>query len=283
MKEENARPLKLDTVMWVASCTKLMTSLCCMQLVERGLASLDEPVYNRIPELQDFKVLKGFDADGKPIEEKHSKIMTLRHLLTHSSGLTYDTMHPKALAWLEYHKRKPAMSKNLLERFNTPLMFEPGDSWMYGSSTDYAGLFVERVTNQTLEEYMKINLWQPLGIKDMTFHLASRSDMQERMADMSLRDPGTGKARHTVLGLVGSQKEATDCFGGQGIFTSAEEYLKVIHALLTCDENEGLLKRSTLEEFFTPQLGEGSSTALNAIVQDDTVGAHLLVQAIQLR
>ncbi|KAH7345876.1 beta-lactamase/transpeptidase-like protein [Pyrenochaeta sp. MPI-SDFR-AT-0127] len=273
MKEENAKPLQLDTVMWVASCTKLMTSLCAMQLVERGLVNLDEPVYKHIPELESFPVLKGFEEDGKPIEEKHTKPITLRLLLTHSSGLTYDATHPKALAWLSYHNRKPGTSGKLLERFDTPLMFEPGESWMYGPSIDYAGLLVERVTGLTLEAYMKKNLWEPLGIRDITFFPSSRPDMKARMADMSVRD-GTGKVRYTSAKMTyqdGNGKEVEDCMGGQGTFTTAEEYLKVIHALLTCDENEKILTKSSLEEFFKPQLGKGSSATLNAVLQDDMV------------
>lgn len=275
MKEENAKPFALDTTMWVASCTKLMTSLCAMQLVERGLVTLDEPVYKHIPELEKLPVLKGFEKDsGKPIEEKPTKPITLRLLLTHSSGLTYDATHPKVMAWLEYHGRKPGMSGKLLERFNnTPLVFEPGESWMYGPSIDYAGLLVERLTGKTLEEYMKENLWGPLGISDMTFFLSKRPDIDARMADMSLRDE-TGKVRYTeskVTYVDGEGKEVENCMGGQGVFTSAEEYLKVLHALLICDENEKILKKASLEEFFRPQLGEGSSAALNAVLEDDMV------------
>lgn len=280
MSSSSAKDLAPNTVMWVASCTKLMTSLACMQLVERGLADLDAPVYSHIPELQSFNVLEGFKDDGTPIEHKHITPITLRHLLTHTSGLTYDATHPKALAWLSHHNRQPGTSGKLLERFSVPLMFEPGSSWMYGPSTDYAGLFVERVTGQSLEEYMRADIWDALGIKDMTFHLSKRPDMKARLADMSLRDPETGKVRHTGMRMPytdGEGKEVVDCFGGQGVFTTTEEYVKVLKAVLVCDEEEGMLKKGTLEEFFRPQLGEGSKAALNAILQDDMVSVSFLV------
>lgn len=279
MKPENAKPLRIDTVMWVASCTKLMTSICALQLVERGKLTLDNPVYDHIPELKDFKILRSFDKNGEPIEVQHTKSITLRTLLTHTSGLTYDSMHPKLLAWLAYHGRKSDASANLLQRFNAPLIFEPGASWMYGPSIDYVGLLIERVTGQTLEEFMRQNLWEPLSIKDMTFKLSSRPDMKERMADMSTRDEKTGKVRHTrarmpYLGADG--EEVQDCMGGQGVFTTVEEYSKILKAVLTMDENEKLLKKDTVKEFFTPQLGVAPSTAMNAIVQDDTVRAGIL-------
>jgi CubicO group peptidase (beta-lactamase class C family) len=278
MKPENTKPLALNTPMWVASCTKLMTSLCAMQLVERGLTTLDAPVYTHIPELESFTVLHGFADDGSPIEKKHTNPITLRLLLTHSSGLTYDGMHPKTLAWLKFHGRAPGSSGKLLERFNAPLVFEPGTSWAYGPSIDYAGLLVERITGQTLESYMRANLWEPLGIKDMTFFPSARADLRARLADMSVRDE-TGKVRYTGAPMSyqdGEGKEVTDCMGGQGSFTSAEEYLKVIHALLVCDEEEKILKKASLEEFFRPQLGEGSSVALNAVLQDDMVSLPFL-------
>lgn len=272
MTPSKAADLAPNTVMWVASCTKLMTSLSCMQLVERGLADLDAPIYKHIPELESFNVLTGFQDDGTPIEHKHKTPLTLRHLLTHTSGLTYDATHPKALAWLKHHKRLPGTSGKILERFNVPLMFEPGESWIYGPSTDYAGLFVERVTNKSLETYMRENIWNPLGIRDMTFHLSSRPDMAARLADMALRDPKTGKVRATGTRMPytdGEAKEVADCFGGQGVFTTPEEYVKVLRAVLVCDEREVLLQRASVEEFFRPQLGDGSKAMLNAILQDD--------------
>lgn len=278
MKPENAKPLQTDTVMWIASCTKLMTSICTLQLVERGKLTLDEAVYPHIPELKDFKILQTFDNEGKPVEVQHTKPITLRTLLTHQSGLTYDAMHPKLLAWLAYRGRKPSTGATLLKRFDAPLTFEPGESWMYGSGADYAGLLIERVTGLTLEEYMRQNLWEPLGIKDMTFQLKSRPDMKDRMADMSKRDEGSTKVRYTQE-RMGFQEEngeeVQSCMGGQGVFTSAGEYIKVLKALLTTDEDEKLLKKDTIKEFFKPQLCESGSAVFNAICQDEAVSSKL--------
>jgi CubicO group peptidase (beta-lactamase class C family) len=127
------------------------------------------------------------------VEVQHTKPITLRTLLTHTSGLTYDALHPKLLAWLAYHGRAPGTGARLLKQYDAPLTFEPGQGWMYGPGIDYAGLLIGRVTGLSLEEYMRENLWEPVGVKDMTFRLSSRPDMRERMADMSLRDEGSGK------------------------------------------------------------------------------------------
>lgn len=198
MDPARAKPLGVDTVMFVASCTKLMTSISALQLVERGLITLDEPIYKYIPELEARTIITGFEeATGKPIEEKHKTPITLRALLTHTSGLAYDAMHPKVLAWGAYHKKPvPVPSGKLLERFSNPMVFEAGEGWTYGTGIDYAGLLIERISGKTLEEYMKENLWGPLGITDMTFSPKRREDLKERLADMSVRDE-SGKVRFT--------------------------------------------------------------------------------------
>jgi CubicO group peptidase (beta-lactamase class C family) len=274
MKPENAKPIQLDTVMWVASCTKLMTSICALKLVEQGTLTLDDPVYNHIPELKGFKILKTFDDSGKPVEVEHTKPITLRTLLTHTSGLTYDAMHPKLLAWVAYHGTEPNAGPTLLQRFDAPLTFEPGESWMYGSSLDYVGLLIERVTGLTLEEHMRQKLWEPLGIKDMTFQIKSRPDMKAKMADMSVRDGESGKVKYSKERMSYQEpdgEEVQECFGGQGVFTSAEEYIKILQAVLTTDEDEKLLKKETTKDFFTPQLGEVPSATLNGMLQDNMI------------
>jgi CubicO group peptidase (beta-lactamase class C family) len=259
--------------MWIASCTKLMTSICAMQLVERGLLTLDEPVYKYIPELKDFPIITGLDDAGKPIETPHTKPITLRLLLSHSSGLTYDIMHPLTIAWAKYHNFDSGKSGKLLERFSCPMVFEPGTSWIYGASIDYAGLLIERVTSKSLEEYMKENLWEPLGIKNMTFNLGRRPDLKAKQAELSKRDDTTGKMRSTDARhpyVDGNGDEVTDCMGGQGAFASPEEYIKVVHALLTADEGTGgILKPETIELFFTPQLSEGGVATINMILKDE--------------
>ncbi|KAL5121770.1 hypothetical protein ACEQ8H_000457 [Pleosporales sp. CAS-2024a] len=273
MKPENAKPFDISTIMWIASCTKLMTSICAMQLVERGQITLDEPIYKHIPELKHLKVLTGFDeTTGAPIEVEQTRTMTLRHLLSHASGLAYDAMHPLLVAWLQYHKKQSSTSTKLLERFSAPLVFQPGESWSYGSSLDYAGLLIERISGQSLEAYMKTNLWEPLGIKDMTFHLSTRPDLAARLADMSVRDE-SGKL-HFFPGHVpdfghDTNHHEPDCMGGQGVYTSTEEFFKVVRATLTTDTDEKILKNATVEEFFKPQLGEASRAMLNTVLQDD--------------
>lgn len=272
--------MELNSVMWIASCTKLMTSLCAMQLVERGLVTLDEPVYKHIPELESFPIIKKWTDAGEPIEAKHTKPITLRTLLTHTSGFAYEFTDPKAMAWSKYHNRMPGASGKLLERFDCPLLFEPGDSWTYGPGIDYAGLLIERITKQRLQEYMKENLWGPLGISDMTFFLSERPDMAERLVDMNERDAESGNMKLCMwpkLWEDGKGKEITDCLGGQGVFMAADEYVKVLKAVLECDNggDGNILSKASVEELFRPQLGEESKKALAGVLKDPSVNPPL--------
>lgn len=141
---------------------------------------------------------------------------------------------------------------------------------MYGAGLDYAGLLVERASGLSLEEYMREHLWAPLGIKDMTFNLGRRPDLKERMADMSGRDVESGKVvfsdeRQSYQDADGS--EIRDCCGGQGVFTSPEEYFKVLRAVLVMEDDERLLKKETVEEFFRPQLKEMPKAVFNGMLQ----------------
>ncbi|KAF1839102.1 beta-lactamase/transpeptidase-like protein [Decorospora gaudefroyi] len=268
MKPENAKPMDLDTVLWIASCTKLMTALCCMQLVDQGHTTLDEPIYTHIPELSSFTVITSFEpGTGKPIEKAHEQPITLRRLLTHSSGLAYDIAHPKLMAWLEYHGEAPRTSGKILERWDLPLVFEPGTGFAYGSGLDYAGLLVERITGVTLEEYMSVHLWAPLGMKDTTFRLSSRPDLQQRLADTSLRtENGKVVFADIKIYLDGNGNEMADCVGGHGCFSTARDYLKILHAVLTCD-TPVFCNRELVSEFFAPQLSERSADGLNGALK----------------
>lgn len=92
--------------MWIASCTKLMTALSCMQCVERGLLTLDDDVSPILHEFKDIQILRSFTPDGVPIYVKAKNKVTLRMLLTHSSGVGYDFVHPKLMALRRYQKQK---------------------------------------------------------------------------------------------------------------------------------------------------------------------------------
>jgi len=151
----------------------------------------------------------------------------------------------------------------LIARFSPPLLFEPGTSWQYGPSIDWAGRLVERLTNKTLEEYMQENIWTPLRIKDMTFFPSQRDEsFKARMASLTISDPqGSGKVVHYPGPTINTG--LTDCCGGQGVYGTMEGYIKVLHSLLADDER--LLGKSMTEQLFSPQLTDASRAFLNGL------------------
>ncbi len=156
-----------ESMFMIASMTKPVTSVAAMQLVEQGKLKLDEPASTYIPELGKLDVLHGFDtATGKPILKPATKPVTLRTLLTHTSGFAYDTWFADMLRW----EKEAGVSLPLgTVAPLTPLMFEPGTRWQYGTSADWSGRLVETVSGLTLEQYFQKNILGPLGMKDTSF------------------------------------------------------------------------------------------------------------------
>ncbi|PNS21796.1 hypothetical protein CAC42_394 [Sphaceloma murrayae] len=255
---DNAQDFKLNTVLQIASMTKLLTTISVLQLVEQGKVGLDDDMNKHIPELVEQGVIQSVDADGKATTAPIKGKLTLRHLLTHSAGSTYDVWSPQIQSVKKARGLPPQGGKVMSERFLFPLVYEPGTSWQYSGSIDWAGQVLERITSQTLEEYMATNLWPALGVKDFAFFPARRPDMQGRQAGMTARDEGSGRVVDFGGPLL--NEGSKDCFGGHGGYSTVEEYVKVLASIL---RNDGkLLKKETVDMMFQPQLSEGSKKAL---------------------
>ena len=152
------------------------------------------------------------------------------------------------------------------DRFLYPLVYEPGSSWTYGPSIEWTGRIVERVNGGvSLEKYMQKNIWQPLGITDMTFFLQQRPDMLERRADLSDR-AGDGSGKLVYADAQYWHEDYEDCFGGMGLFTTPAEFMKIMHSLVLDDGK--LLKPETVELMFQPQLTENSRESLMKFYND---------------
>ncbi|KAL8903525.1 MAG: hypothetical protein Q9207_003859 [Kuettlingeria erythrocarpa] len=270
--EHSDKPLRLDTVLWIASCTKLLTAIAALQLVEKQLLNLDEDVGKKIPELSQIKIITGWDvASGQPILSSKTSPITLRQLLSHSSGLGLDAAHPLLTKWRESRGEAVNSGSTVEERCNAPLLFEPGTSWMYGVGTSWTGKLIERTTGQTLEMYFEENILDPLGLRDVTFWPAQRSDMRHRMADLSMTDPSGGvravpyQGYDLVYGCV-------DCMGGGGLFASAQDFLAILHAVLA--EDKRLLSKQSYQELLMPQLSNASEEALNSLLTKEPQAYH---------
>ena len=244
------QPMTTDTVMWFASMTKAITGVAAMQQVERGALSLDAPAAEVIPYLGTVKVLDGFDADGQPVVREPRATITLRNLLTHTSGFVYDIWNEELLRYGEV-TQTPGVISCQDAALEVPLAFDPGERWEYGIGIDWVGKMVEAAAGQKLGTYLRENILEPLGMHDTTFRLTEAQ--RGRRASMHAR---------TDDGLVpipfDLPEEPEFEMGGGGLFSVVGDYLRFTTMLLRKGQagGEQVLRPETVEEMFRNHIGE---------------------------
>jgi CubicO group peptidase (beta-lactamase class C family) len=220
-----AQDMTPDSVFWIASMTKAITTTAAMQMVEQGKLSLHDPASKIVGELKSPQVLEGFDADGKPRLRPAKREITLHHLLTHTAGFTYPMWDGNNGKYAKY-ARIPDIGSCKKAALLMPLAFDPGERWEYGINIDWAGQMVERVSGQSLEDYFRDHIFKPAGMTDTSFILSEgqRSrvvGMHARQADGSLKQ-------------IEFQMEQKPEFymGGGGLYSTAPDYLKFTQVFL---------------------------------------------------
>lgn len=257
------RPLAMSSIMALASMSKLMTSIAALQLVEKRLVDLETDVSSLIPTLASQEVLYDWDTGGRPQTHPRKNPITLRNLLTHSSGAGYDMSNAELAHFTAYKGRKVNSGATVDERFGYPLVFEPDTAWEYGTGIDWVGQLIERLTGQTLEIYLQRHIWEPLGITRMTFWPTIVSGGTAPVK-ISVRDSASGG--FSALKEPFLTEGVTDCFGGQGVYASMEDFLKVLHSILADDRK--LLTSRSIAMMFQPQLLPPSRESLQRRVRD---------------
>lgn len=240
-----------DTVFWLLSMTKAITATACMQLIEQGRLRLDQTAGDILPQLASPKVLEGFDADGKPRLRPTKRPITVRHLLTHTSGYTYANWS-EALTRYEQVTDLPDIATLRNAAFDAPLEFDPGDRWEYGISMDWVGKLVEEVSDQSLEIYFRENIFQPLGMKDSGFLIGS--EQKRRVATLFNRQPGG-----TLAPAPFEMPQRPEFFtGGGGAFSTPQDYMRFLRALLNGGSLGGvhILRPQTVAMMMVNQIGE---------------------------
>lgn len=183
-------PMSLDTIIWYASMTKALVGAGTMQLIEQGKAELDDPAARYLPDLKSPQVLEGFDASGMPRLRPAVRPITVRHLLTHTSGFGYDIWNADVNRYMAENDL-PALVDCKRRSLLQPLVCDPGTRWEYGISIDWAGQLVEALSGQSLRDYLRANLFDPIGMVDTDFILSSsqrrrRAGVHQRHPDGSL-------------------------------------------------------------------------------------------------
>ena len=260
---ETRVPMEVDTVLWYASMTKALVSTGAVQMVEQGKVGLDEPLGDLLPGLKSPQVLEGFAEDGAPIVRPAKRPVTLRHLLTHTSGYGYDIWN----ADVERYMREndvPLLVDCKLKSLEQPLAADPGEKWEYGISIDWVGQVVEAVSGQSLEDYLIEHLLRPLGMNDTNFLIGDR---RPRLAHVHQRQPDGSLEK--IENEINQEPEFF--MGGGGIYGTAPDYAKFVQMML----NDGVgvngtrvLKPETVELMAANHIGEIPAGVLNSVLHD---------------
>ncbi|NCV55668.1 MAG: class A beta-lactamase-related serine hydrolase [Betaproteobacteria bacterium] len=247
----SAQAMTLDTVCWIASMTKAITSVCAVQCVERGLIDLDAPASSIIAEIAEAQVLTGFDDAGMPTYRAPKRPVTLRHLLTHSAGFSYEIWNTE-IQKLQAALDIPSVTECRNKALKLPLLFDPGERWEYGINIDWAGKMVEAVSGKSLGAFMHQNLFEPLGMLSTAFKITE--GMRERLAGIHLRSPDGNLAAFPFE----LPQEPEFEMGGGGLYSTAGDYLRFLRMILNNGQlgGERVLKPESVWALGQNQMGD---------------------------
>lgn len=252
----HASKISPDTSFLIWSCTKLVTCVAALQLLEQGKLSLDDPVEKHVPEIKEIKILDGFDSDGKPKYRDPKVTMTVRHLMTHTAGFTYDFFDEGTLKHRLALGQTPAtiLATGGWHEFTTPLLHEPGERYTYGINIDWLGFCIEAISGMRLEEYIKENILHPLGMNDSGSHL--RPDQIDKFMVVHMKD----QQGNITPNLDIKSPDKPDKFGGGHYLTATiDDYGKFLLTILNNGTHPGsktqILKEETVSKYiFTDHL-----------------------------
>jgi len=250
---EKHLPVVADTVYRFYSMSKPITSIAFMQLYEQGRVMLSDPVEKFLPAFKDMQVFDG-GSNQSPVTRPASTKMTMHHLLTHMSGLTYGFMQASVVDSIYRANGFDFGSKlgNTTETIDAlaalPLLCDPGTAWNYSHSTDVVGRIIEVISGQQLGDYLSEHVYDPLGMTDTGFHV--HDDAHDRFSSNYIPHPKTGKATlldasDTSPALKSAQFEG----GGGGLMSTMYDYHQFCRMLMaggTLDKTR-VIGRKTLD------------------------------------
>ncbi|MGH6752943.1 MAG: serine hydrolase domain-containing protein, partial [Bradyrhizobium sp.] len=250
------RALTSDALFRIASMTKPVTSVALMQLIEQGRIGLDDPAEKYLPELKGLKVIETFDAaTGAYQVRPASRPATVKHFLTHTSGLAYPFT---SAIWRDL---KPRAGETY--PFGGPLLFDPGERWHYSTSTDVVGKLVEVVSGQKLEEYFRQHIFAPLKMDDTSYNVPEAKGprlvaQQQRGGE---RMDGAIELQKNAVGLTIAAP-----IGGGGLASTAEDYGRFVRMLLNGGALDGarVLKAETVALMGQNHIGAVTVPALKS-------------------
>jgi len=242
-------PMERDTICRIYSMSKIITSVGALMLFEEGRYNLDDPVATYLPELKDLKVMTGGTAD-EPQLEALKRPVTIKHLLTHTSGLIYDfdgddelhKMYKRAALW-----SGPDLNDFIRKCGKLALKHQPGDQFTYGINCDVLGALIERVSGKSFGEFLQQRLFRPLGMQDTSFDVPPQK--MNRLAKTYKHGPNHQLIEAEPLIDTWPEKRRGIESGGAGIFSTVGDYARFAQMLCNGGTLEGtrILGRKTVE------------------------------------
>lgn len=241
-----------DTVFAIYSTTKAITGTVCLQLVESGDLDLDAPAKTYAPGLGDIQVIDGFDAAGQPILRAPKSEVTTRQLLLHQGGFAYDFFNETYNRLAQEHGQPSCITASMAA-LKTPMLFDPGTQWEYGTNIDWVGLVCEGITGKRLGALMKEGVFDRLGMADTAFSMTD--DMRARYVTHHQRDE-TGAL--TPLDDFMLDQDPEVHMGGHGLHSTVLDYARFIRMWLNDGDgpNGRVLKPETVEMASRNGLGD---------------------------
>jgi len=243
-------PMERDTICRAYSMSKMITSVATLMLVEEGRLNLDDPVAKYLPELKDMTVWKGGTAHGPQLEPLKRPI-TIKHLMTHTSGLFYDfstTNAELAKMWRDANLWSgPGLTNFITKLAQVPLLHQPGDAYTYGINQDVLGAVIERVSGQTFGAFLEERIFRPLGMNDTGFDVPP--EKMNRLAKTYQHGPdGQYMEAQPILETWPEAGRGIEA-GGSGIFSTADDFARFAQMLGNGGSLEGhrILGRKTVE------------------------------------
>lgn len=251
-----------DTVFAIFSTTKAITGTAALQLVEEGKLDLDAPAKRYAPDIGKLQVIDGFDEKGEPKLRPPKRDITTRMLLLHTAGLGYD-FFSDTYNRLAQEKGQPSVVTASKAALMTPLLFDPGERWEYGSNIDWCGLVVEGITGKRLGEVFKSRIFEPLGMADTAF--AMTDAMRRRAAGMHAR--GADGFLAPIEFELPPEPEVH--MGGHGLYGTVGDYMRFIRMWLNDGNGEHgrVLKAETVRMAEKNHLGDKKITPLPGVIK----------------
>ncbi len=247
---EKRLPMERDTICRIYSMSKIVTSVAVLCLLEDGLLRLEDPVERFLPELKGLKVMTGGTAEAPQLVALQRPV-TIRHLLTHTSGLPYDFAGNEPIH--QFYKKADLWSGPDLNDFvrkvgALPLQHQPGDQYTYGINTDVLGAVIERASGQRFGAFLESRIFQPLGMRDTGFDVPP--EKVGRLAKTYQHGPdGKGLVEAEPLLDVHAEAGRGIESGGAGLFSTVDDYARFAQMLCNGGTLDGrrILGRKTVE------------------------------------